>query len=226
MITMAKFSNKPAIIHYKCLQRIAFYLRYTIDWGIIYWRTTPNEELLDIKFTCLQQEKSFPPFPIIKNNFQLVGFVDAAHANCLRSRRSHTGYYHSIAGGAIVYRCKTQLLVALSSTEAEFYAAVDAAKVIRYLRFILKEIDFAQTTPTPLYEDNKSTIRMINARVPTERSRHIDIRFFAIQDWKYNGDLIMHHIAGIINSSDALTKALGWILQYRHCTRMMGHYGI
>ena len=64
---------------------------------------------------------------------------------------------------------------------------------------------------------------MINARVPTDRSRHIAIQFFAIQQWKENGDIIMDHIPGIINPSDDLTKPLGWVLHLRHCHRMMGH---
>ena len=56
----------------------------------------------------------------------------------------------------------------------------------------------------------------MNARVPTERTRHIDIRFFAIQGWKERGDIILHHIPGIINPSDDLTKPLGWVLHSRH----------
>ena len=36
----------------------------------------------------------------------------------------------------------------------------------------------------------------------------------------------MRHIAGIINPSDDLTKALGWVLHSRHALRGMGHYRI
>ena len=118
-----------------------------------------------------------------------TAFVDAAHANDLRNRRSTTGYAFLLAGGAILFRCKTQSITATSSTEAEFLAAVTAAKQARYLRAILKELGFPQVNPTPIYEDNQSAINMINAKVPTERSRHIDIQFFAIQDWKDCGDL-------------------------------------
>jgi hypothetical protein len=28
----------------------------------------------------------------------------------------------------------------------------------------------------------------------------------------------------VVNTADALTKALGWILHHRHCRFMMGHY--
>jgi hypothetical protein len=151
-------------------------------------------------------------------------FVDAAHANDLRNRRSTTGYAFTLCGGVVSYRTKTQSITATSSTEAEFLAAVLAAKHAKYLRSILKELGFPQLAPTPIYEDNMSAIRMINAKVPTERSRHIDIQHFAIQDWKAAGDIVMCHIPGIINPSDGLTKPLGWILHSRHARRIMGHY--
>ena len=70
----------------------------------------------------------------------------------------------------------------------------------------------------------QSAINMINARVPMEWSRHIDIQFFAIQDWKDCGDLVMRHIPGTINPADAMTKPLGWVLQSQHARHIMGHY--
>ena len=154
----------------------------------------------------------------------LTCFVDAAHGNDLRRRRSTTGYAFVLCGAAVSYRTKTQSITATSSTEAEFLAAVFAAKHAKYLRAILKELGFPQDGPTPIYEDNMSAIQMINAKVPTERSRHIDIQFFAIQDWKEALEIVMIHIPGVINPSDDLTKPLGWVLHARHARRMMGHY--
>ena len=129
-----------------------------------------------------------------------------------------------LAGGVVSYRTKTQSITATSSTEAEFLAAVTTAKQARYLRAILSELGFPQDDPTPIYEDNMSAILMINNNVPTERSRHIAIQHFAIQDWKEEDDIELHHIPGIINPSDDLTKPLGWILHHRHARRLMGHY--
>ena len=51
------------------------------------------------------------------------------------------------------------------------------------------------------------------------------LRFFAIQDWREEGDIIMKHIPGILNPSDNMTKPFGWVLHARHCRRIMGHYG-
>jgi hypothetical protein len=88
----------------------------------------------------------------------------------------------------------------------------------------LHELGFTQTSPTPIYINNLSAIQFINARRPTDRSRHIDIQAFAIQDWKDNGDILMHHIPGVINPADSLTKPTGWVLHSRHCRWLMGHF--
>ena len=69
-----------------------------------------------------------------------------------------------------------------------------------------------------------SAINMINNRVPTEGSCHIDIQHFAIQDWAEAQDIVMRHIPGILSITDGLTKALGWVLHSRHARCMMGHF--
>ena len=156
----------------------------------------------------------------------MVGCVDAAHANDLRNRKSTTGHAFCLAGGAVVCKCKTQSITATSSTEAEFIAAVSAAKAARYLRSILDELGYPMLSATTLYEDNASAIKMVNAGKPTERSRHIDIQYFAIQQWREADEISMEHIPGVLNPSDSLTKALGWVLHHRHAPRLMGHHGV
>ena len=51
----------------------------------------------------------------------------------------------------------------------------------------------------------------------------MEIRWFQIQKWS-GVDIEMKHIPGVVNPSDDLTKALGFILHARHCRRIMGHY--
>jgi hypothetical protein len=223
--TLAKFSTAPAKIHYQRLKGVAKCLRSTIDWGVIYWRPAPNHSLPTIPVTLAEHNPQLPPFPPSTSPFQLRGFVDASHANDLRNRRSTTGYGFCIASGVVAYRCHTQTITATSSTEAEFLAAVEAAKIAKCLRFILRKLGFPQVGPTPIFENNESTIKMVNASRPATRSRHIDIQAFTIQDWKQAGDFLLHHIPGIINPADYLTKPVAWILHCRHACRLMGHYG-
>ena len=131
---------------------------------------------------------------------KIIGFVDAAYTNDLAKQQSMTGYVFTYSGGAVVYRSKTQSLTILSSTEAEFTAIVTGAKKAKYIRLVLLELGFKQSEPTPIYKDNKHTIDIVALQKPTEQTRHIDICFFAIQDWIHKSkDIQLAHIPGVIN---------------------------
>ena len=96
---------------------------------------------------------------------------------------------------------------ATNSTEAEFLAAVLAAKHAKFLRAILNELGQVRQLPTTMYEDEMSDIKIINTKLPPERPRHTDIQHFAIR-----GDILMCHIPGAINSADEITKPLKWVI--------------
>ena len=221
---LSKFSTCPSKYHYHCLKNVAKYLRSTAHWGIRYKRNGIRTDLDKGNFDDYpRKEKEIGKYPedITKN--KLICFVDAAYGNDYKKRRSTTGFVFTYSGGAIVYRSKAQSITALSSTEAELIAAVTAGKTARFIRSVLSELGFPQEDATPVYEDNKPTIDIVNSGKPTQRSRHIDIRFFAIQDWVQNGDISLKHISGVINPADDLTKPLGWVLHGRHARYMMGH---
>jgi len=222
-ITLSKFSTCPHDHHFAMLKKVAKYLQATKDWGIIYRRSQPDTSLPPSNFVRSTMDAELPDFPAIDTQ-EPVAFVDAAHANDLRNHRSTTGYAFLLCGGPISYRCKTQSITATSSTEAEFLAAVATAKHTRYMRAIMTDLGFPPKGPTIMYCDNQLAINMINARVPTERSRHIDIQHLAIQDWKESGAIVMEFISGVINPSDDLTKPLGWVLHDQHARQIMGHY--
>ena len=58
-----------------------------------------------------------------------------------------------------------------------------------------------------------SALQIINDNtLPTERTRHMYIRYFVIQDWTEDKDILMFHIPGVVNPSDGLTKPLGYVL--------------
>jgi hypothetical protein len=213
--TLAKFATSPSKLHYAQLKGIAKYLCTTIDWGIIFWRSESQPNLPAIPQDIVTPDFTLPSFPKATHHLQLYGYINAYRANDLRQRRSTTGYAFMLAGSIIAYHSKTQSITATSSMEAKFLAAISAGKVACYLRSILNQLGFIQTLATPICEENKSAIKMVNADQPTKRSRHIDIQchiniqYFTIQDWKKAGHLILQKIPGIINPSDALTKSIG-----------------
>jgi hypothetical protein len=176
--TLARFSDHPAKIHYDALRRVARYLRMTKHWGIFYWRHSKLSSLPSGLFEVMSPDLSLPDFPQSQVAIELTGYVDAAHATDLHTRRSITGLVFMFGGGPIAYKSKIQPTVSTSSTEAEFIAAVHAAKIAKYLRSILLELGYPQTSPTKLYEDNAAAILMVNAQRPTPRSRHTNTLLF------------------------------------------------
>lgn len=224
--TLSRFSTHPHREHYIALRKICLYLRRTKSFGLVYWRPSDKQvPTLPVgSFVPVSVESDFADFPSVPLD-ALVGYVDAAYGTDLSTRKSVTGIVLCFAGAAVAFKSKLQATVSTSSTEAEFIAAVDAAKQTKYLRSVLSELGFAPPGPTVLHEDNQAAIEMINHEKPTARSRHVDIQHFAIQEWRRRGIIDMKYISTHLNLSDAATKALSWILLSRHTRRAMGHYG-
>ena len=224
---LAKYSNNPAEIHFEAVKDVYRNLRRTKDDGIIFWRTQRRDDadLPDGTEVTrpIDEDDALVPHP--KEADQLGAYFDAAYATCPDTRRSTGAFIITLGGSAIYYKAKWMPTVATSSTEAEFMAAVNCAKAVKYFRSILDELGVKQVGPTKIYGDNVACCHLANAGKPTERARHIDIQYFAIQEWTARQIVSLDHIPGRINFSDALTKALGSVLQYRHCTRMMGYAG-
>ena len=118
-----------AAIHYTMLKNVARYLPQTRLWGLIYCQPSPHPALPRSSTQLVPGRSDLPDFPLPDKPGQLIGFVDAGHANDLCRRRSTTGYAFLLNYGVISYRSKTQSTTATSSTEAEFLAAVTAANL-------------------------------------------------------------------------------------------------
>lgn len=102
---LAHFAQAPSRAHYMALKGVVKYLHRTKDWGILYWREHPVESFPDVPFACPVLDPSLPLFPLYAF-LQLVGFIDAAHAVDIKTRRSITGLIFCLAGGAIAYKSK------------------------------------------------------------------------------------------------------------------------
>ncbi|KAE8712235.1 hypothetical protein F3Y22_tig00110259pilonHSYRG00008 [Hibiscus syriacus] len=73
-------------------------------------------------------------------NLLVVGYVDSDYAGDLDNRRSTTGYVFTLGRGLICWKSTVQSVVALSTTEAEYMAAAEAAKEALWLTGLVKEL--------------------------------------------------------------------------------------
>ena len=85
-------------------------------------------------------------------------FADSDWANDTEKRKSIGGFVFILYGGAIDYNCKNLTETALSSTEAEWYAACEAAKSGKWLRNLLLELGFQMQSPLVIFEDNQGCV--------------------------------------------------------------------
>eukprot|EP00961_Rhodomonas_salina_P160325 2158331-Rhodomonas_salina.1 len=105
----------------------------------------------------------------------LWGFADADHAGDPDTRRSVTGYVTMLNCAAISWGSNHQQVVALSSSEAEFYAASAAGCDVSYFRMLLDQIGLTQRDPTVVFEDNWECIHLSRNSVLHHKTKHIDV---------------------------------------------------
>jgi hypothetical protein len=223
VIKLSQYSANPAKIHYQAVRQLFKYLALTTARGVYYWRKIPVPALPVIAAeACVSHSAILDTIPKTKQPSRLHAYVDSDWGSDRTHRRSVTGLVIMLAGGVIAYKSKYQQTVALSSTEAEFTAASEAGKTTLYLRSILHELGFSQCLPTLLYEDNTGALHMANAQQPTRRTRHMDTKHFALQDWVEHDQIEITQIGTANNVSDAFTKALGRIKFYEQMDVIMG----
>ena len=217
------FSHAPAGIHFAVLKRLLLYLRGTKRRGLIFWRQEP---CLELPVGPIPPEaRHDPDLPYPDDPDLVAWYFDASFANFLLDRKSLMGYAGCLGGTAIYAKCKKQPTVSTSACESEFLCSVTCAKVALYTRQVAIDIKVPQRTASPLYGDNEGTERLANHRKPSGRTRHLDIKLYAIQEWVQQGKIILHRVCSALNPSDALTKIVGHVLHHRHCDELMGANG-
>ena len=134
-------------------------------------------------------------------------YVDASFA-VHKEFRSHTGIVVTFGGGGIYFRSTKQRLNTTSSTEAELVAVSDALPYVIHIReFLIHQgYDLGDAT---LFQDNMSTIKLIeNGRSNSDRTRHINIRFFFVSDRVKSGEVSVKYMPTDEMIADILTKPL------------------
>jgi hypothetical protein len=188
---LAKFMSNYGPKHYEAAKHLLHYLQGTQSCGIIY-SDTPN--LLPI----------------------FISFADSDWA-ISEGRKSVSGYIVECGNGPLTWSSKQQVVIALSSCEAEYLTCSHCAQQLLWLHSLFFELGFAQKQPTPLYCDNQGTIACTHDPQSHSRMKHIDIRTHFIRDSVNQCLVNIHHISSTENPADLLTKPL------HHVTPQMAH---
>jgi hypothetical protein len=183
---LAQYNTKPTPTTVSAYKRVLAYLQGTRDVGIHF---KPGANAL--------------PRPI--------AYTDADWGGPLTpGRRSCSGHVVLLAGGPISWRSHTQTSVALSSNEAEYMAASDAARELEWLTRLVNDMGLyaADADPIMFYIDNRGAKDLIQSSLVSKRSKHIDIRYHYVRDIAARGIIKITPIGTSDMAADGFTKPL------------------
>ena len=118
------------------------------------------------------------------------------------------GHVYLVVRRAMTWRSKKQVIIVLSSIEAEYIAMSEAAQEVCWLRNLYDELGFTQLLPTILKGDNEGSIAMTLNLQFHQRSKHIAIRYHWVRDLVRDGFIDVESCCDAEQMADVLTKAL------------------
>ena len=147
---LARFNSNPRPIHWK-VKHLFRYLKGTLDLKFTYGPTGDKSQ--DLILNC----------------------SNADHGGNSDNVKSTGGYMVKLGTGAVSWSSKLQTMVALSTTEAEYIAAVEAAKEIIWMHQFMGELRYPLPTVSTLLIDNQSAISVSKNPEHHGRMKHLDL---------------------------------------------------
>jgi hypothetical protein len=191
---LARHMQDPRREHWIAVKQVFAYLHKTQHFGLRYVRTPDKAAVM--------------------------GWSDSDWAQDPDDRSSTSGYVFTQAGGAISWSSTKQSVIARSSAEAELIALDQCAREALWLRKL--EHDLRTTNgPTIIREDNEAAIAISEKNQRTKRTKHIDVKYFAVCKDVANGSFKINPVKSADNVADTFTKGLGRI-KFREFRQAMG----
>lgn len=148
----------------------------------------------------------------------LTGYFDAAHAD-IKNKRSTCGYLFLWHGSPISGCYKVQKTVALSTTEAEYMAGMEATKEAVWIQGLLEQIG-QQLDTCLLIGENQGSLALANNPVFHQRTKHMEIRARYISDMVNTATISVKYVPTREMLVDEFTKPLPKDIHIEHCNAM------
>ena len=135
-------------------------------------------------------------------------FVDADHAGCRLTRRSHSGVLIFVNRAPIIWYSKRQATVESSTFGSESVAMRVAIDLIEALRYKLRMMGVPIDGATKVYCDNESVVKSTTRPESTLKKKHNAINYHRAREAQAAGHIRVAWIEGKENLADVLTKVL------------------
>eukprot|EP00253_Pinus_taeda_P003092 PITA_03092 len=140
--------------------------------------------------------------------YRQLGFTNVDWEGSSSDWKSTSGGIFNLGSAAISWYNRKHRSVALSSVEAEYMAASQAACEAIWMRKILVGLFGQMMDPTVIYCDNQSCIKLSENLVFHDRSKHIDIWYHHLRDCVVKRIVLLLYVSTEEHDADILTKSL------------------
>jgi len=178
--TLSQFLENPGEAHWQAVKRVFRYLSSTKTHALTYGIERHN----------------------------LISFTDT-DGTSQEHRHTISGFAFLLDSTAVSWGSRKQELITLSTAEAEYVAAMHAAKECIWLRRLIDNIFRHLTSiPTPMYCNNQAALRLATDDNYHTRTKHIDIRFHYIHQTVADKHIKLKYCPTNDMTADILMKPL------------------
>jgi len=162
--------------------------------------------------------------PLRSIDFIFYAFCDSSHADDPVTLCSTAGYFIHLGEGqaAICAKSFQSKSPALSSTEAEYVCAAEAAKQSTWVKQFLDELQIFNSVKFELMEDSEPCINALRKNVSDSRFKHVRIYFHFLRDLIRDKWCAVVKIGTHDQTADLCTKILSPSVISKHSKTVMG----
>ena len=202
---LATYMAHPCMKALAALKHLASYLEGCSDLGILLRRCDAYDSTFD---RWSEEEIVEPDYRRDRSILTLDAFSDSSWGDERSTRRSTTSGMVFANGCLILSICRAQATIALSSCEAELYAAnstmVECIYLHQLAQFLMgSDLDVRQR----LFLDSSSA-KFVVQRSGVGKLKHVEIKHMFLQQLLRQGIFTIHKIPTRVNPADLNTKKL------------------
>ncbi|GJT02384.1 retrotransposon protein, putative, ty1-copia subclass [Tanacetum coccineum] len=181
----SRYQQNPGESHWTAVKNILKYLRNTKDMFLVYG----GDSTTKLSVTC---------------------YTDASWETDRDDLRSQTGYVFIMNRGVVDWKSSKQITTAMSSTEAEYIAASEAAMTAIWIRKFIFWLGIVPSIDRPMdmYCDNTGAITIADEPGVQKGAKHFRRKYHFIREVIQEGDIRILKVHTDNNLADPFTKPM------------------
>ena len=206
---LSKANNGATMAHFKELLRC---IKFVLD---------TRNRMLVYEVGRVWKVNDFSSFNLKMN---LTAFCDSDYAGDRETRKSVTAYAIYFENCLIAFKSKSQKIVSLSSTEAEFNAIGEVCTEIMFIKNVIEFLGVTIELPIMVNCDNVGAIYMSYNAKTSPRTKHVSIKRLFVREFVQDGEIAIKFVRSEDNDSDVWSKNTSVAVFEKHTNIFMVYH--